>query len=219
MDIARPAAAPSQASPNGKEPWLWTQSQTTGTSSHVVRRHRIMSKLRPHERHGPPAESRLDGDDQRVPQPRTRASRIAPAAFGRAVLLHARPALPMSSYRREAHTDAVDVPYAAAHPNRPVLVEPHIGAIRRIALAFCRTQSDADDLAQEALLKAYRSLKTFDGKGPIAPWLYAVTRSVFEAPGAVLMAGESILAAMVPSQVPSCLRAIQNRPLLRMPNW
>lgn len=58
------------------------------------------------------------------------------------------------------------------------LVEPHIGAIRRIALAFCRTQSDADDLAQEALLKAYRSLKGFDGKGPIAPWLYAVTRSV-----------------------------------------
>jgi RNA polymerase sigma-70 factor, ECF subfamily len=58
------------------------------------------------------------------------------------------------------------------------LVEPHIAAVRRIALAFCRRQTDADDLAQEALLKAYRSLSTFDGTGPIAPWLYAVTRSV-----------------------------------------
>ena len=57
------------------------------------------------------------------------------------------------------------------------LVLPHVAAIRRVAFAFCRKREDADDLAQEALLKAYRSLKTFRG-GSLTSWLYSVTRSV-----------------------------------------
>ena len=57
------------------------------------------------------------------------------------------------------------------------LVRPHYAAVRRIAFAFCRRRADADDLAQEALLKAYRSLHSFRG-GSLSAWLYAVTRSV-----------------------------------------
>jgi RNA polymerase sigma-70 factor (ECF subfamily) len=58
------------------------------------------------------------------------------------------------------------------------LVRAHVPRIRRIAFAFCRTQVDADDLAQDALLKAYRSLHTFREGTFLGPWLYSVTRSV-----------------------------------------
>src|SRR3712207_7668482 len=34
------------------------------------------------------------------------------------------------------------------------------------------------DLAQEALLKAYRAIASFEGRASLATWLYSVTRSV-----------------------------------------
>ena len=58
------------------------------------------------------------------------------------------------------------------------LVEPHLPVVRRIALAFSRNRSDADDLAQDAILKAYRSIAAYRGDGNIGPWLFTVTRNV-----------------------------------------
>lgn len=58
------------------------------------------------------------------------------------------------------------------------LVAPFIGSIRRIARAFCPTRAEADDLAQEALLKAYRSLQGAAELRNFEAWLYSVTRSV-----------------------------------------
>lgn len=57
------------------------------------------------------------------------------------------------------------------------LVGPHIATVRRIAFAFCHQRANADEIAQDALLKAYRFLNTFKG-GNLGPWLYSVTRSV-----------------------------------------
>lgn len=68
----------------------------------------------------------------------------------------------------------------AIHGDSPAfetLVAPHIPSVRRIAFAFCHQRDSADEIAQEALLKAYRSLKTFRG-GNLGPWIYSVTRSV-----------------------------------------
>jgi RNA polymerase sigma-70 factor (ECF subfamily) len=58
------------------------------------------------------------------------------------------------------------------------LIRPHLPSVRRFAYAFARHWADADDLAQEALLKAYRAIASFEGRASLATWLYSVTRSV-----------------------------------------
>jgi RNA polymerase sigma-70 factor (ECF subfamily) len=58
------------------------------------------------------------------------------------------------------------------------LIRPHVPTVRRFAYAFARHWSDADDLAQEALLKAFRAIGGFEGRSSLATWLYSVTRSV-----------------------------------------
>jgi RNA polymerase sigma-70 factor (ECF subfamily) len=58
------------------------------------------------------------------------------------------------------------------------LIRPHLPSLRRFAYSFARRWVDADDLAQEALLKAFRSLKSFEGRSSLSTWLYTVTRSV-----------------------------------------
>ena len=58
------------------------------------------------------------------------------------------------------------------------LIRPHLPSVRRFAYAFVRHWSDADDLAQEALLKAYRAIASFEGRSSLGTWLYSVTRSV-----------------------------------------
>ncbi len=59
------------------------------------------------------------------------------------------------------------------------LVSTHLGLVRRYARAFVDQEHDADDLAQEALLKAYRSLRQFRYQSSFGTWLYTVFRSVF----------------------------------------
>lgn len=58
------------------------------------------------------------------------------------------------------------------------LVRPHFAAVRRFAYSFSRSWQDADDLVQEALLKAFQSLHSFRAQSSLLTWLYAVTRSV-----------------------------------------
>lgn len=58
------------------------------------------------------------------------------------------------------------------------LIAPHVPSVRRFAYAFARHWSDADDLAQEALLKAFRAIAGFEGRSSLVTWLYSVTRSV-----------------------------------------
>ncbi|HKP62863.1 MAG TPA: sigma-70 family RNA polymerase sigma factor [Polyangiales bacterium] len=58
------------------------------------------------------------------------------------------------------------------------LVSPHVDSVRRFAYSFARDWATADDLAQEALLKAFQALPSFQARSSITTWLYAVTRSV-----------------------------------------
>lgn len=57
-------------------------------------------------------------------------------------------------------------------------MKPYVAPLRRISYSFCRDWSEADDLAQEALLKVFRSLSTFASDTDLTPWVYSVTRSV-----------------------------------------
>jgi RNA polymerase sigma-70 factor, ECF subfamily len=59
------------------------------------------------------------------------------------------------------------------------LVRPHLDSIRRFARSFCEHDSDADDLAQDALIKAYRSFGSFDGRSSLTTWLYTVAKNQF----------------------------------------
>jgi RNA polymerase sigma-70 factor (ECF subfamily) len=51
--------------------------------------------------------------------------------------------------------------------------------VRRFARAFAGSDADADDLAQDALLRVYRNLRRFTYQSAFSTWLYAVVRNVF----------------------------------------
>jgi RNA polymerase sigma-70 factor, ECF subfamily len=56
------------------------------------------------------------------------------------------------------------------------LVLPHLDAAHRLARWLCRTPGDADDIVQEAFVRAYRAFDSL--RGPDArPWLLAIVRN------------------------------------------
>jgi len=59
------------------------------------------------------------------------------------------------------------------------LVQAHIPRLRRFAKSFAHGSSDADDLAQEALIKIYRSLRSYRFESSFATWMYRVTKNAF----------------------------------------
>lgn len=59
------------------------------------------------------------------------------------------------------------------------LVEVHIPRLRRFARSFAKSEADADDLAQEAMIKVYRSLRGYRFESSFSTWLYRVTKNCF----------------------------------------
>lgn len=59
------------------------------------------------------------------------------------------------------------------------LVERHIPQIRRFARAFTPSDEDADDLAQEALIKVYKAISRYRGDAEFSTWVFAITRNCF----------------------------------------
>jgi RNA polymerase sigma-70 factor (ECF subfamily) len=57
------------------------------------------------------------------------------------------------------------------------LIRPHLDSVRRFVFSLSSNWQDADDIAQEALLKAFRAFHTFDGRASLSTWLYSVARS------------------------------------------
>lgn len=56
------------------------------------------------------------------------------------------------------------------------LIVPEVDFLARIARSMSKSSAEAEDLAQDALLKAFRALDTFDGRYPRA-WLYRIARN------------------------------------------
>jgi RNA polymerase sigma factor (sigma-70 family) len=55
------------------------------------------------------------------------------------------------------------------------LVQRHQDPVFAMALRFLGSPSDAEDVAQEAFLKAYRGLADFKGEAKFSTWLYRIT--------------------------------------------
>lgn len=54
------------------------------------------------------------------------------------------------------------------------LVEPHREVMFRVAYLIVRNAADAEDAAQDALVKAWRALGRFRAGSPLRPWLLTI---------------------------------------------
>jgi len=54
------------------------------------------------------------------------------------------------------------------------LVDANYEMIYRLAIRMVNNPQDAEDILQETFLKAYRHLKTFDGRSSLSTWLYRI---------------------------------------------
>lgn len=59
------------------------------------------------------------------------------------------------------------------------LAEWHVEPVCRYALAMCGDRHVAEDLAQETLFEAWRSLTRFDGRCRFSTWLFGILRHRF----------------------------------------
>jgi RNA polymerase sigma-70 factor (ECF subfamily) len=57
-------------------------------------------------------------------------------------------------------------------------IAPHLDAAYNFALWLSQERADAEDVVQEAAIKAFQSLNRFDGREPKA-WLFAIVRNEF----------------------------------------
>ncbi len=58
-------------------------------------------------------------------------------------------------------------------------VEREQAPLRRFLRSLCRDTSTADDIAQEALIKAYLHYGDFNGKSKFSTWLYRIAYNTF----------------------------------------
>jgi RNA polymerase sigma-70 factor (ECF subfamily) len=54
------------------------------------------------------------------------------------------------------------------------LVDTYSNKIYRLAIKMLQQQQDAEDVLQETFVKAYRGLKTFDGRSKLSTWLFRI---------------------------------------------
>lgn len=55
------------------------------------------------------------------------------------------------------------------------LVMSHARSLHRLAFRMTRNEQDAEDVVQEALLKAYRGLAGFESRSELSTWLHRIT--------------------------------------------
>jgi RNA polymerase sigma-70 factor (ECF subfamily) len=72
---------------------------------------------------------------------------------------------------------AAPLPRPSEAPRFRELIGPHIDAAYSLARYLARDAAAAEDIAQDALMKAFRNLDTL--RGPPKPWLLAIVRNAY----------------------------------------
>ncbi|OCX52220.1 RNA polymerase subunit sigma [Mucilaginibacter sp. PPCGB 2223] len=54
------------------------------------------------------------------------------------------------------------------------LIRRHQRFVFTLALRFAKTREDAEEIAQDCFVKAYRSLQSFNGEAKFSTWLYSI---------------------------------------------
>jgi len=60
-------------------------------------------------------------------------------------------------------------------PSYSILVERYQNYVFTIALRYVKSREDAEEVAQDVFVKAYRSLADFKGNSKFSTWLYTIT--------------------------------------------
>ena len=55
------------------------------------------------------------------------------------------------------------------------LIRPHERSVYMMALSYMQNEADAEDVAQEAFIKAFRGLSTFRAESKFSTWLISIT--------------------------------------------
>lgn len=55
------------------------------------------------------------------------------------------------------------------------LIHPHERSVYMMALSYMKNEADAEDVAQEAFIKAFRNLSMFRGDAKFSTWLISIT--------------------------------------------
>ena len=55
------------------------------------------------------------------------------------------------------------------------LIQPYELSVYRMAMSFVKNETEAEDVAQEAFLKAFRNLSGFRGESKFSTWLISIT--------------------------------------------
>lgn len=71
------------------------------------------------------------------------------------------------------------MPIDEAHPEPKDEIVNYIGAMRAFALSLARNDAEADDLVQEALIKAWKNISSFQAGTNMQAWLFTILRNTF----------------------------------------
>lgn len=87
----------------------------------------------------------------------------------------------VSAVKSLAELDDAGLVAEAATGNREafdIIVERHRRAVYQVCYRFMNNHEDANDLAQDAFVRAWKGLKNFKGQAALSTWLYRIAVNV-----------------------------------------
>ena len=77
----------------------------------------------------------------------------------------------------ESDRELIERYYDGDEKSLELLIQRHIRSVYRIAYRYTGNRQDAEDIAQDAFLKAWRSLKKFDRSKSFKAWIFAIVKN------------------------------------------
>ena len=62
-------------------------------------------------------------------------------------------------------------------PAFDLVVQRHGPAVFRLCCALLRNRAEAEDVAQESLVRIWKNLDSYDGRAALSTWIHAITRN------------------------------------------